>query len=111
MRLPDSQKIRNGWPKSILRRAVAGYLPQQVCWRRGKGHLSSYLTAAWAKRLDPEISRTLHAARDVLAPYVQASALQESIDYHQFYGEHDAPWRLYELTHLANWLKQQKSKK
>ncbi|MEE4236561.1 MAG: asparagine synthase-related protein, partial [Anderseniella sp.] len=111
MRLPDSQKIRNGWPKSILRRAMAGYLPQEVCSRRGKGHLSSYLTASWVKRLYPEISKTLHAARDVLAPYVQASALQESIDYYQFHGEHDAPWRLYELTHLANWLKQQKSKK
>jgi asparagine synthase (glutamine-hydrolysing) len=111
MRLPDSQKISNGWPKNILRRAMAGYLPQEICWRRGKGHLSSHLTAAYVKLTYPEIRRTLHAARDDLAQYVQPSALGECIDYYQFHGAHDLPWRLYELAHLANWLNQQRTQK
>ena len=37
--LPGDQKLDRGWPKAILRRAMAGRLPDAVRWRRGKEHL------------------------------------------------------------------------
>jgi asparagine synthase (glutamine-hydrolysing) len=108
MRLPDSQKVKNGWPKSILRRAMAGYLPQAVCWRRGKEHLSSYLTSAYVKSIYPEIRKAIHAPRDDLAQYVCLDALRDHTNYYETRGDLESLWRLYEMAHLANWLSQQK---
>ena len=34
--LPYDEKIREGWRKSVLRRAMDGILPERVCWRRDK---------------------------------------------------------------------------
>lgn len=37
--LPPEQLQSRGWPKLILRNAMAGLLPDSVRWRRGKQHL------------------------------------------------------------------------
>lgn len=39
LRLPGAQLQRCGWPKIILRRAMAYLLPESILWRRGKEHL------------------------------------------------------------------------
>jgi asparagine synthase (glutamine-hydrolysing) len=39
MALPPDQLEACGWPKLILRRAMAGRVPDKVRWRRGKEHL------------------------------------------------------------------------
>jgi asparagine synthase (glutamine-hydrolysing) len=38
--LPPEQKLQQGWTRMILRRAMAGILPEQVQWRGGKADLS-----------------------------------------------------------------------
>lgn len=38
--LPDGQRIRNGWTRSIFRHAMAEILPEDVRWRRSKASLS-----------------------------------------------------------------------
>jgi asparagine synthase (glutamine-hydrolysing) len=108
MRLPDSQKLRDGWPKSILRRAMAGYLPETVNWRYGKQHLGEYLTLAYAKRTYPEIRQTLLRGRDTLAPYIRLDEVEKSLDTYELRGDPEVFWRLYETAHLANWLQQQR---
>lgn len=37
--LPTEQKVRSGWTRSIVRRALAACLPPEVQWRRGKSNL------------------------------------------------------------------------
>lgn len=49
--LPEQQLQRNGWPKLVLRNAMAGFLPEEVLWRRGKEHLGPQFTEALARRL------------------------------------------------------------
>ncbi|NJR40334.1 MAG: lasso peptide isopeptide bond-forming cyclase [Leptolyngbyaceae cyanobacterium CSU_1_4] len=39
--IPPEQKIEQGWTRMILRRAMAGILPDAVQWRRGKANLGS----------------------------------------------------------------------
>jgi asparagine synthase (glutamine-hydrolysing) len=34
--IPDREKLRDGWPRSVLRRAMEGILPPKVQWRRSK---------------------------------------------------------------------------
>jgi len=56
--LPADQLQRDGWPKGILRRAMAGRLPNEVIWRLGKEHLGWAFTqslfghwAGWREEL------------------------------------------------------------
>ncbi len=44
MSLPPNQMERDGWPKYVLRNAMAGYLPDTVRWRAGKEHLGADFT-------------------------------------------------------------------
>jgi asparagine synthase (glutamine-hydrolysing) len=38
--LPTEQKVRNGWTRSVVRRALDGSLPPEVQWRLGKSNLA-----------------------------------------------------------------------
>jgi asparagine synthase (glutamine-hydrolysing) len=44
LRLPADQLQHDGWPKMILRRSMAGMLPDAVRWRCGKEHLGYLFT-------------------------------------------------------------------
>jgi asparagine synthase (glutamine-hydrolysing) len=44
--LPLAQLQAGGWPKLILRRTMAGLLPHELVWRRGKQHLGVAFTKA-----------------------------------------------------------------
>ena len=44
--LPPEQKMRRGWTRFVLRRALAGVLPDELRWRRSKGTLTPGL--AWS---------------------------------------------------------------
>jgi asparagine synthase (glutamine-hydrolysing) len=39
--IPPEQKIEKGWTRMIMRRAMAGILPQSVQWRGGKANLGA----------------------------------------------------------------------
>jgi len=106
MRLPDAQKFRDGWPKSILRRAMAGYLPESVCWRYGKDHLGEYFTGAYAKIAYPEIRRVLQQAGEALSRFVDMDKAGRSLHNFEASGDQESFWRLYEAAHLGNWLQQ-----
>lgn len=43
--LPMEQLASSGWTKLVLRKAMAGLLPEPVRWRRGKQHLGSLFNA------------------------------------------------------------------
>jgi len=50
--LPGEQLMWEGWPKIILRRAMAHRLPEAVRWRRGKEHLGWLTTRNLMKKMD-----------------------------------------------------------
>lgn len=51
--LPPEQLQCDGWPKIILRRAMAGLLPEETRWRVGKEHLGGDFTQALEARSLP----------------------------------------------------------
>ncbi|TNC71488.1 asparagine synthase-related protein [Rubellimicrobium roseum] len=69
LRLPASQRLSDGWPKVIQRRAMAGRLPDEVRWRKGKEHLGFTLTKAMFATW-PDWTQRLAEARPLLANYV-----------------------------------------
>jgi asparagine synthase (glutamine-hydrolysing) len=48
--LPGDQLERDGWPKFILRKAMAGRLPDEICWRLGKDSLGWDFVMALARQ-------------------------------------------------------------
>jgi asparagine synthase (glutamine-hydrolysing) len=74
--LPMDQFQADGWPKMILRRAMARRLPDGVRWRRGKEHLGLTFTKAlrvqwpgWREPiLDTRCDLTGRARGEVLKP-------------------------------------------
>jgi asparagine synthase (glutamine-hydrolysing) len=47
--LPPEQKLKKGWTRVVMRRALRGTLPREVCWRGTKSDLSPNFTRALLK--------------------------------------------------------------
>ncbi len=77
LRLPGEQLLAGGWPKAILRRAMAGHLPGELRYRRGKEHLGARFSAALLQAAGPELQRALTpAVLERLDRYVDLQAQQ-----------------------------------
>jgi asparagine synthase (glutamine-hydrolysing) len=101
-RLPGDQLLRHGWPKAILRRAMAGRLPASVRYRRGKEHLGWAFTNHLRLRAGG-VRRSLSAEdAQLLAPYVDLDRV----------SWHGAETRevTYAVEDLAAWLGAHKSR-
>ncbi|PKP94878.1 MAG: hypothetical protein CVT75_03645 [Alphaproteobacteria bacterium HGW-Alphaproteobacteria-14] len=70
--LPADQIEHDGWPKIILRRAMAGLLPDAVRWRVGKEHVGwlfeDAVVAPWLDEAEPGWA-------DGLRPFVRSERL------------------------------------
>lgn len=73
--LPGDQKLRRGWTRFVLRRAMAGILPEEIQWRPSKSDLSpNFITRLIFS--DPQrLQRTIVGNTDVLSPYFDVPAL------------------------------------
>jgi len=108
VRLPDEQRIRDGWPKHILRRVMRNKLPHAFV-RYGKAHLGWSMTRAYLTRLKPTLAERLRADADILLQYIRKEELDRLVEKACSLGPMDAisMYRAYEVCHLANWLRQQ----
>lgn len=75
--LPGEQKITDGWPKAILRRAMAGRLPDAVRWRRGKEHLGWDFTAAMMGAMGRRMQVAFDESIELLSSCVDVRKLHE----------------------------------
>jgi asparagine synthase (glutamine-hydrolysing) len=107
--LPDEQKLRQGWPKFILRQAMASRLPEAVRWRRGKEHLGSAFTMAYMGGL-PSAERDgfdKTAIFRTISKYVNVANLY----YAGFETLQGACCDdIYDVVHLAVWLSRRESR-
>ncbi len=104
IRVPGSQKLGDGWPKIILRRAMQGILPDAVLWRRGKQHLGWDFTQRWAGHRDAALAAHLHDNRDLIATYVTngfANRWQQSPAHELAQSE-----GVHEVCRLGAWMQQ-----
>jgi asparagine synthase (glutamine-hydrolysing) len=67
--LPWEQLQAGGWPKLLLRRAMAGKLPDTVRWRQGKEHLGPAFTRELLGPLAVAEARS-DRTRETIAPYI-----------------------------------------
>ena len=103
--LPAEQILRDGWTRSIQRRALAGLVPDAVRWRPDKARLGAftadpYLVQAWPMLTD--LARTRGGAA---APYLDADALRSAYRAVASGAADDRRGALWSALELSTWLR------
>ena len=104
--LPGSQKLNRGWPKVILRRTMAGRLPDAVRWRQGKQHLGWEFTQALMETRRSQTKLDIDRNTDLLINYVDMNKITRICQ--SYFGGKDLTQcdLLYDTARLAVWLRQ-----
>ncbi len=107
--LPSDLKLKNGWSRLLLRRAMEGVLPRSVQWRRDKTDFKRHLIAGMLGHDRDLIDNVLGSDGDRIAPYVHLQGVKAA--YQRILNDPDdammedaqAVWR---SVCLSTWLRQ-----
>jgi asparagine synthase (glutamine-hydrolysing) len=103
--LPGDQKLRDGWTKAVLRRSMAGRLPEEVRWRIGKEHLGWAFTLAFMESERDHLKSVIDEHEVVLSPYVDLARLRASCRSYFDGRDQRAAESVYTAVHLIAWLR------
>lgn len=76
--MPEDQKLRNGWTRSIQRRALAGLVPEQILRRPDKGRINDALFVGMLEAERAGLERTSRAGWAGAGPFLDVPALRSS---------------------------------
>lgn len=79
-RLPGKQRMRDGWPKFILRQAMKGTLPKDLICRKGKQHLGFNFAKSLHRRYVQEYRDVAATQEAALSKYVERDVLRKAIE-------------------------------
>ncbi|HSP55888.1 MAG TPA: asparagine synthase-related protein, partial [Dehalococcoidia bacterium] len=104
--LPGDQRLRGGWSRMIVRRAMAGTLPEEVRWREGKAdinpHFARTLIARERRALDETVARP-----GAIDTFVDRRALAQVYDrYLQNNEDYSAAAVVWSAHVMTRWLEQ-----
>lgn len=102
---PPDQKLRQGWTRYVMRRAMEGILPPEIQWRLDKANLHPGWVAAYRANEDGRIANLLERAGPELEAYLDVGRLRSL--YERFLaGDIDTPaeMALWRGLSLALWL-------
>ncbi|MDW8319090.1 MAG: asparagine synthase-related protein [Anaerolineae bacterium] len=103
--LPDEQRAGSGWPKMLLRRAMAGRLPEALRWRVGKEHLGWNFTLALMALDRGRLEFELSVGMNTIVAYLHTGDARRvpwtSLDI----GDLDEAETVWDIGHLAAWLR------
>jgi len=102
--LPGEQKLGQGWPKMILRRAMLNRLPDSVRWRKGKEHLGWEFTKALTNNAHTDIPDTVKINSVIIDQYMNITRLNLSRLSIQDLKESSNTDKGYEAACLIAWL-------
>ena len=78
--LPLEQKLRNGWPRAILRAAMRDILPDSVCNRLSKAYLSSNFNLGLLEHERTTLDHFVQADPSRIEPYVNIPRLVQTYE-------------------------------
>ena len=99
--VPGHWLLRDGWPKYILREAMAGRLPDQVRWGRGKPHIGWLFNQRFLEREMTRGNLSLRQIESTLEGLVDAAALERG--WERFLRDRD-PEAIHRAYVLSRWL-------
>jgi len=101
--IPATQWIRPGETRSLMRRALRGYLPPDIAKRKGKG-TPAEATLRAVRREWPRLRMLFNDALVCANGFVNASALKNLIEHADFERNPEA-LSIIRLSHLELWLR------
>jgi len=110
MALPGEQKLNQGWPKAILRRAMAGRLPDGVRWRMGKEHLGWAFTAKLMEKMQETLIFAINRNINIIEQFVDKDSVNNACQLYFEENDPDQAEKVYEAAHLGAWLNRHKER-
>jgi asparagine synthase (glutamine-hydrolysing) len=101
--LPGQQKLGDGWPKIILRRALSGRLPNAVRWRTGKEHLGWSFTNALISSMQAHVLSQTEVNRQSVALLLKKDSRYLNCHASFEYADPIQRQNRYAAEHLAAW--------
>jgi asparagine synthase (glutamine-hydrolysing) len=105
--LPPEQKLRNGWTRHVLRRAMEEYLPQKVQWREGKANLAPGFNRGLERFERNRLERLLVTDPGPLDQYVDLTVVNDAFDRLFDGGDHSDALIVWKASTLRAWLEAQ----
>lgn len=105
--LPADQKLRRGWTRSVMRRAMTGILPRKVQWRIGKGNLSPNFKRRLLDYGRPIIEEIINKEPHLIEGFVDMPVLRAAYERYRSQpvrGDQDA-LTVYNAVMLGCWLR------
>ena len=108
--LPGEQKLNQGWPKAILRHAMAGSLPDSVRWRLGKQHLGWAFTTKLMQAMQANLRFAINENLNILMQFIDKDAVKNACQ--SYFADNDLSQaeKVYEAAHLGVWLKRHRER-
>ena len=108
--LPSGQKMKQGWPKAILRHVMADRLPERMRWRMGKEHLGWAYTLKLMETMQEYLRFAIIENMNILMPFLDEDAVNNAGQ--SYFADNDPGQaeKVYEAAHLAVWLKNNKER-
>ncbi len=78
--LPADQKLRGGWSRLVMRRAMEGLLPEEVRWRSTKANLTPNFLSRLFENDRNSLKEVVFEQSGVLEDFVDISALRRAYD-------------------------------
>lgn len=107
LQLPLSYKLRKGWARYLLRKALEGILPLVVQWRSSKANIGYGFTSGLLRFETTRIAQMV-ASSALLQPFVEPERLRQAWDHLQARQADTNPtvdMALYLCLVLQHWLK------
>ncbi|MEM9005880.1 MAG: lasso peptide isopeptide bond-forming cyclase [Cyanobacteria bacterium P01_F01_bin.86] len=95
--LPAEQKLSQGWSRMILRRALAGILPEAVQWRGGKADMTANFLHGLLVRDRQQLDDIMRNQLEPLEPYINLNVLSTA------YGRMVSNQTSQNTDHMAVW--------
>jgi asparagine synthase (glutamine-hydrolysing) len=102
--LPAEQKLRGGWTRMVLRRAMAHVLPDEIRWRGGKSDLSASFNRGLLAFCRKQLNEVILDDPKLIEPYVDVAALREAYRRYVAKGTADDALSVWKAATLALWL-------
>ncbi len=102
--LPSNQKLRNGWTRSIMRRALKGVLPPEIQWRKNKSNLSRNFTNGLLTFEQKTLDEAIIKNSQIIEKYVDLERLQKTYDKYKVTKGVDESMIVWQAVTLWLWL-------
>lgn len=106
--LPMRQRCHDGWWKAGLREAARSWLPEAVCWRRGKEHLGGTLTMRLLWHDRNSLLDDLWSDREMLGRYIEPAKLARAIENCRDQDDGGGVNWIADMAALTFWLRKQR---